>query len=178
MKKSYISLVVIILVVVLGAVLLFAKTGSRQSEAPGTPVPPSSIVQEQTDDTVMPEQINPPSEAPKASPPPPQGGVFSGEEDLDGNDVQVQQITYDGSKYSPATITIKTGDIIVFKNTSAASFWPASGPHPTHTNYPEFDPKQAVAAGKTYEFKFTKVGTWAFHDHLNPAARGTVTVNQ
>ncbi|HEX3099900.1 MAG TPA: cupredoxin domain-containing protein [Patescibacteria group bacterium] len=94
----------------------------------------------------------------------------------DGNDVAVVEIDYDGKAFSPSTVTIKSGDVVVFKNNSTTSFWPASGPHPTHTLYPEFDPKQAIAAGQSWQFKFTKVGTWPFHNHLNPSATGTIIV--
>jgi plastocyanin len=94
----------------------------------------------------------------------------------DGNDVQVFEISYNGTAYTPSTQTVKAGDTIIFKNDSDKSFWPASGPHPSHTLYPEFDPKKAIPAGGTWSFKFTKVGVWPFHDHLNPTAFGKITV--
>jgi plastocyanin len=102
-------------------------------------------------------------------------GQFSGEADVTG-DTAVKEVVYDGTKFTPATVTIKVGDIVVFKNQGTSPFRVASDPHPTHTNYPEFDSKSAVAAGKSYEFKFTKVGTWGYHDHMNPSATGTVKV--
>lgn len=90
----------------------------------------------------------------------------------------VYDISYDGTKYTPSTLNIKQGDIVRFKNNSKDSFWPASAPHPEHTDYPEFDAKSALAAGKTFEFKFTKVGTWKFHDHIKPSAFGSITVTK
>jgi plastocyanin len=94
----------------------------------------------------------------------------------DGNDVAVFEITYDGKAYSPSQLTIKNGDVVIFKNASTGSFWPASAPHPQHTNYPEFDPKKSVGAGQSWQFKFAKTGAWAFHDHLNPTVFGKITV--
>lgn len=94
----------------------------------------------------------------------------------DGNDVAVFEITYDGKAFSPSQLTIKNGDVVIFKNESTTSFWPASGPHPTHTGYPEFDPKKATAPGGTWQFKFTKSGTWPFHDHLNSSVFGKIIV--
>ena len=85
-------------------------------------------------------------------------------------------VTYTTSGFSPGSLTIKTGDTVVFKNNSAADFWPASGPHPTHTNYPEFDAKKAISAGASYSFTFTKTGSWKYHNHLNPTLTGTITV--
>jgi plastocyanin len=94
----------------------------------------------------------------------------------DGNDVSVFEVTYDGKAFAPSQLTIKNGDIVRFKNNSTGNFWPASAPHPAHTVYPEFDPKKAIAAGQTWEFKFTKSGTWSYHDHINPTAFGKITV--
>ncbi len=105
-------------------------------------------------------------------------GQYSDESDIQGNDAAVQEIIYDGSKFSPSSMTVKKGDIVIFKNNSDGGFWPASGPHPSHTNYPEFDAKSSVGAGKTFQFKFNKVGNWPFHDHLNPSATGSIKVTE
>lgn len=101
-------------------------------------------------------------------------GQFSDESDLDKG--QVFEISYNGTAFTPSTLSIKAGDTVVFKNNSTKSFWPASGPHPQHTLYPEFDAKKAIAPGGNFTFKFIKVGEWPFHDHLNPTAFGKITV--
>lgn len=85
-------------------------------------------------------------------------------------------VTYTASGFSPQSLTIKTGDTVVFKNTSGSDFWPASGPHPAHTNYPEFDAKKAISTGESYLFTFTRTGSWKYHNHLNPSLTGTITV--
>lgn len=85
-------------------------------------------------------------------------------------------VTYNGTSYSPATITVKQGDTVVFRNEGSGQMWPASDPHPTHTTYSAFDSKKAIAAGSTYSFTFDRVGSWGFHDHLTPSAKGTVVV--
>ena len=87
-------------------------------------------------------------------------------------------IVYSDSGFSPSTLTIKKGSKVTFSNQSSRNFWPASGPHPSHTNYPEFDPKKAVAAGSSWTFTFDKVGTWPYHDHLNPTRSGSITVTE
>lgn len=86
------------------------------------------------------------------------------------------EVVYTASGFSPKTLTIKTGDTVVFKNNSGEDFWPASGPHPTHTNYPEFDAKKAISSGGSYSFTFTRTGSWKYHNHLNPGSTGTITV--
>jgi plastocyanin len=103
-------------------------------------------------------------------------GQFSDETDLDKG--QVFEISYNGVAFAPANLSIKAGDTVVFKNNSTKSFWPASAPHPQHTNYPEFDARQGIAPGQTFQFKFLKVGSWGFHDHLSPTAFGKITVAQ
>ncbi len=94
----------------------------------------------------------------------------------DGNDVAVFEIVFDGKVFNPSQLTIKAGDVVVFKNESSGSFWPASGPHPEHTLYPEFDPKKAIGAGQSWQFKFTKTGTWGFHNHMYSTATGKIIV--
>lgn len=103
-------------------------------------------------------------------------GTFSSGEEVDAPDILVVEVSYDGKAYSPSSVSIKTGDVVIFKNNSSVDFWPASAPHPAHTDYPEFDAKKAIAPGGKFQFSFTKVGTWKFHDHLNPSAYGSVTV--
>ncbi len=102
----------------------------------------------------------------------------SGEEETQNPDIQVVAINYDGKEFSPVSVNIKVGDYVIFYNKGTSAFWPASGPHPTHTSYPEFDAKKAIDAGGKFQFEFTKTGTWSFHDHLNPSAKGTVIVTQ
>ena len=87
-----------------------------------------------------------------------------------------QIITYTNEGYTPKTLAIKQGETVIFRNESSGDMWPASAPHPAHTIYPEFDAKRAIPAGETYEFTFTRTGSWNFHNHLNPTKFGTITV--
>ncbi len=81
--------------------------------------------------------------------------------------------------FSPSSITVKQGTVVTFKNTDTQPHWPASNPHPTHTDLPGFDALQQVQPGQTYSFTFNKIGTWGYHDHINPSEfRGSVTVVQ
>ncbi|HEX5429923.1 MAG TPA: cupredoxin domain-containing protein [Patescibacteria group bacterium] len=100
----------------------------------------------------------------------------------DQTNAQVQsgtaEIDITSSGFSPANITVKSGTVVVFKNTDSKQHWPASNPHPVHTDLPGFDALHGLNQGETYQFTFSKVGTWGFHDHLNPSNGGTVTVVQ
>jgi plastocyanin len=89
-----------------------------------------------------------------------------------------ETVIYNGKSFSPNNFTVNRGESVRFVNQGTGGMSIASDPHPTHTNYPEFDQYKTSQKGeKTFVFNFEKVGTWGFHDHLNPAARGTVTVN-
>lgn len=89
------------------------------------------------------------------------------------------EIDITSAGFSPADITVKSGTVVTFKNLDTAPHWPASNPHPTHTDLPGFDALKALANGESYSFTFTQVGKWGFHDHLNPATNhGSVTVVQ
>ena len=80
--------------------------------------------------------------------------------------------------FTPSEVSIKQGDTVTFVNRGTQPIWPASAPHPSHTNYPEFDPKMGIAPGSSWSFTFTKVGGWFYHDHLNSKHFGKVTVTQ
>lgn len=88
------------------------------------------------------------------------------------------QIAMTDTGFSPATITVKAGTTVVFKNTGSDNHWPASNPHPVHTGLPGFDALKAITPGGTYSYTFTKAGTWGFHDHLHPNFTGSVVVTQ
>jgi plastocyanin len=99
-------------------------------------------------------------------------------------------VTYTNSGYSPSTLTIKKGETVTFKNQSSFSMWPASDMHPTHRVYsgtslsehcPDttgtaFDACKGYLPGESWSFTFNKVGTWNYHDHLNPGNTGTIIV--
>ncbi len=73
-------------------------------------------------------------------------------------------------------IVINQGDIIKFENNDDTDRWPASDIHPTHAIYPDFDPKQPLKPKESWQFQFTKSGTFRFHDHLKPEFNGEIEV--
>ena len=101
---------------------------------------------------------------------------------------QTVEITSNG--FSPETITIKQGERITWLNKKTGAGWPASAVHPSHKSYPNsdiakcgtdeeneiFDACRGLAQGESYSFTFNEVGSWSYHDHLNPSSRGTVVV--
>lgn len=85
-------------------------------------------------------------------------------------------ITLTAKGFSPDEVTIHPGDTVTFRTTMKRPFWPASNVHPTHTDYPAFDPKQPIAPDRSWSFTFPKEGVYGFHDHLQPQFLGVINV--
>lgn len=95
------------------------------------------------------------------------------------NTTAAATVTFGDSGATPAQITIKSGESISWVNNGSKKIQLSSDPHPTHTANPEVSGGQfvvEVAPGASTVTTLSKVGTWGFHDHLNPSVRGKVTV--
>lgn len=84
-------------------------------------------------------------------------------------------ISYNGSSFSPSSLTVKVGDTIKIANQSSTALSFNSNPHPVHTDEPELN-VGAIDAGQSKTFKVTKLGSWGYHNHLNPSQTGTIVV--
>lgn len=84
-------------------------------------------------------------------------------------------ITYSESGFSPATVSVKSGDTVAITNSGKGQLQFESDPHPVHTDNPELN-VGAVASGQTKTFTVTKTGTWGYHNHLSPSDKGSITV--
>lgn len=109
-----------------------------------------------------------------------QSGSNNTDNNTDNDSTPAAPKTYDikmtNNGFEPSTLTINKGDIVRFSNLDDTNRWPASAPHPTHTDYPQFDAKKAIEVGKLWSFTFDRTGTWKFHDHLIPTMFGSITV--
>ena len=109
----------------------------------------------------------------------PESSTSAGTSGVDkGGVVARTVVTYSDSGFAPNTTMVKVGMTVTFVNESSGQMWVASDPHPAHTILPGFDELAGTAKGGTYEYTFAKVGTWGFHNHMNPGAKGTVVVTQ
>jgi plastocyanin len=70
--------------------------------------------------------------------------------------------------FSPASVTIKTGDAIKWSNTDTKA-------HQVVANNGAFA-SPTIAAGHTYTHTFNTAGTYRYHDALHPALTGKVVV--
>ncbi|MEK7630347.1 MAG: hypothetical protein AAB432_03160 [Patescibacteria group bacterium] len=101
-----------------------------------------------------------------------------------GNNV----IIYTDSGYSPAALTIKVGEMVTFENKSSRAMWTASAFHPSHAVYGgtslsehcsnpannAFDECASAQSGDSWTFKFDKIGSWNYHNHVSPRDFGTI----
>jgi len=90
---------------------------------------------------------------------------------------QTVTVTVSSSGLDEKTVPITPGTTVIFQNTDSVSHQIASNPHPSHTDLPGFD--RVIAAGAVYQFTFTKIGSWGYHDHLRASDgkfQGTVKV--
>lgn len=91
-------------------------------------------------------------------------------------DIDPAQVTISATQFVPATITVKTGQAVVWKNTDSAPHLVASDPYPTNSTLPDLNSHQQIDAGGSYSYVFAKAGTYTYHDNLHPTILGTVIV--
>lgn len=61
--------------------------------------------------------------------------------------IRTTDISMTASGFSPTSITIHKGDTVKFTNNDSSPHWPASNPHPSHTDYSGFDALRPVPPG-------------------------------
>lgn len=84
-------------------------------------------------------------------------------------------VTLTSNGFSPATLTIKTGETVTWLNKSGEAATVNSDPHPVHTDYAPLNLGNFPDGG-TLTLTFDKPGSYGYHNHLNPSQRGTITV--
>ena len=156
MNKNYYIIIVLVIIVLVGGLFYYAKPFSNREE-----------MESQTEDAQVAEEAM----------------EEAVEEAMTVPEMKNVVVFKDGG-LTPETLTIKTGETVVFKNESDKPVWPASAMHPTHNDYPitggcagsSFDACGNVEGGSSWSFTFTEKGSWKYHDHLNPSLRGTIVV--
>jgi plastocyanin len=88
----------------------------------------------------------------------------------------METVRYTNNGFRPAKLTVPVGTMVEFINQSDNQMWVASNVHPGHDILPTFDQFKGVGKDKTYMYVFDMKGTWAYHDHINPALEGIITV--
>lgn len=84
-------------------------------------------------------------------------------------------IRYTNSGFTPVKVSVKAGTQITILNDSSSELDFNSDPHPSHTDNAEFNVGK-IAQGEDKTFAVTKLGTWGYHNHLNPDDKGSIVV--
>lgn len=174
----WVLLVIVIVLVVLGLIYYFATTATYtntpvayDNNAPGVVINNAPGV----NGTNVPAYI-PTNNAPTNTP---------ATNTTNAPQASAVTVTYNSSGFSPSTVTIAKGQTVIFQDASSTSMRVASDPHPTHNGYPTtggcvgstFDSCMNILPGASWSFEFDYVGSWGYHNHLNPNQKGTVVVH-
>lgn len=180
-QRNTLIIVVVVLALVVFAVLsiYFREQGQvRQSTSQNDFLGQVRQTQEQPQDTTSVSQEPTPAEdvaAPVEKPVlPKEPDRFSTEEDLGvAPDLQVFEVNFTKTGFTPAQLTIRKGDIVQFINASSESFWLVS------TNgYKGLDSEKQVQKGESFPFQFNEVGQWSYKDKLVSGFSGQVLVEE
>ncbi len=79
--------------------------------------------------------------------------------------------------FSPQMVTVKKGTTVVFMNKSGAVGNVTSAKHPTHLLYPKLSLGD-MEDGMSLSLRFDDIGSFGYHDHLNPSRFGKITVEE
>ncbi|MEX0649528.1 MAG: cupredoxin domain-containing protein [Candidatus Andersenbacteria bacterium] len=169
MKTSaIITTIGVIIILVIGGLVLLRSQG--ENVVSPDPTPPDT--QEESDDLFQ-QEIDFEPQVPLGEENEPAASPLPAAE---GETQEAVTIRMSETGFSPPQLTVDAGTTVTFVNDGQALHWPASDLHPTHDALPGFDARQGLTTGATYSYTFTEVGTWRFHDHLNPSATGAVVV--
>ncbi|HSW85793.1 MAG TPA: cupredoxin domain-containing protein [Candidatus Saccharimonadales bacterium] len=95
------------------------------------------------------------------------------------NKISPAQVSITSTGFMPATITIKTDQAVTWTNQDSSPHWVASDPYPYDNTLAGLNSKHNLAVRDSYSYLFNKVGTYTYHDNLNPyTIKGTVIVKE
>lgn len=81
---------------------------------------------------------------------------------------------------SPSQVTVAVGQTVTFVNSDTRTHDMESDPHPVHTDCPQINAVNTLAAGQTKSTSaFPAARTCGFHDHSNPdsaALQGRIVI--
>ena len=101
-------------------------------------------------------------------------------------------VSYSDAGFYPKEVSVRVGDTVRFANQSTHGMWVGVDEHPTHTEYDgtstrehcaggvatngAFDQCSQAQNGGSFEYTFTKAGTFGYHNHARAANTGTIVV--
>lgn len=88
---------------------------------------------------------------------------------------QSATITYSESGFGPSEITVLAGAVVTVKNDTSETLGFQSDPHPVHNENTELNIDD-IGPGESRSFSVDNIGTWGYHNHLDPDKTGTIIV--
>lgn len=159
MNKLFIALIVVLLGVGAGWYVMKGNTSKEETMAKPEVIVETTPAPELTEE---------------------EAGATSAGDAMEKKEESMEKATvkYTDTGFLPVTVTVKQGTTVTFTNDSTSGMWVASAVHPTHQLLPGFDQLTSSAKGTSYDYTFTKVGTWKYHNHVAPSFTGTVVVTE
>ncbi len=88
-------------------------------------------------------------------------------------------VTIQAEGFTPSTITVKKSQMITWKNLDKAQHQVSADPFPTNASLPELGRGEVLEPGDEFSFYYDSVGTFSYHDNLNPyTLKGVVIVTE
>jgi amicyanin len=158
MDKKTLTAIVIAIVVLLGVVGVIALTGSNTDDTASSSSTTSGTTNDATKDTT--------------------GDASTKDENNSGSSSDTAPVAATAVKiqnfaFSPATIKVKVGDTVTWTNEDSVAHTVTADD--TSVGGPK---SELFGQGKSYSFKFTKAGTYAYHCTPHPQMKGTVEVTE
>ncbi len=155
-NKTLLGVAIAALVIIGGVVLLKGKSSTNTQTAMTATVQPTAVTPPAQ--TVSPTGENITATQMKATAP-----------------AKEVTVTVTSSGFDPATVTISTGTKVTWINKSGERANVSSDKHPTHLLYPPLN-LGSFNDGESVSLVFDKVGTFTYHNHLDPSMTGEVVV--
>jgi len=90
--------------------------------------------------------------------------------------VPTQTISFTQNGFEPKYAIVKINKEVTFKNTSDQPVQIASDPYPTDDALPDFASHKPIYPSEKYEYTFTHIGEFGYHNELNPSISGKIMV--
>jgi plastocyanin len=80
---------------------------------------------------------------------------------------------------SPATVEIKKGQSVTWKNDDTKDHQIAADPYPTNSSLPDLGKSVVLKPGDTFTYIYESAGSFSYHDNLDPyKIKGVVVVKE
>jgi len=86
-------------------------------------------------------------------------------------------VNFTDDGFSPKSLLVKNGQTVTFINNASRKVWVSANPFPSASDYPAFNEGTGLAIGSSWNFTFTKIGTWFYHNHYSPGQGAKIVVS-